>query len=195
MTQTLHFDEATVVSALSQLADTKASAFAAACANRLSNEVRRLGYAFDSSDLLIGTIDIIWDALDEHHAIAETPEAEILAAMPDEDDEPRFEAAVIEDACAATVYALRSLRSGDPQDAAWAARRAYETVDRHASRFINELEYTESVESQILIHPFVQQELQRQERDLKLISSDGDWKCHLASLKAFASTEAVLDLG
>ena len=64
-----------------------------------------------------------------------------------------------DDSLASIVYALRCADSGRVQEAVWAARRVYETVDSFLQR--NE----RSVDERLLDHPVVRRELSRQ-RDL-----------------------------
>jgi hypothetical protein len=107
-------------------------------------------------------------------------EQQLLEAMPDEDedDEEGFDAAVGEDALAAALYAVRASREDPCRNAAWAARRTYDTVDRFVSRLLNESEYTSSAERFIDEHPLTIQEVERQHRDIR------DIRAALASSEA-----------
>jgi hypothetical protein len=85
-----------------------------------------------------------------------------MSLIPGENDQPWIEEqAYAEDAASAVAYALRALESGEPQEAAWAARRAYEAVDHHVMSRLGI-----KGESHVLGHPLVQAELSRQQRDL-----------------------------
>lgn len=90
-----------------------------------------------------------------------------LGLVPDEDEGWDEETQpYAEDAAAAVVYAYRSRLTGDPQEAAWAARRIYESLDRYVQR-ITEISLDDhDAEREILSHPVMQAELARQERDL-----------------------------
>jgi hypothetical protein len=86
-----------------------------------------------------------------------------MELIPGEDEEPSVdEQAYADDAASAIAYALRTLDSGESQEAAWAARRAYEAADHHVMYRLG-LEG----ESQVLAHPVVQTELSRQHRDIE----------------------------
>lgn len=71
-----------------------------------------------------------------------------------------------EDAAAAVAYAYRSRLTANPQEAAWAARRAYESLDRYVQRISGIAPGDPEDELAILSHPAMQAELARQERDL-----------------------------
>ncbi len=70
------------------------------------------------------------------------------------------------DAGAAVTYACRCLRSGESQDAAWAARRAYEALDTYLLAQHGHRAGTAIDEVQLLRHPLIQAELTRQRRDV-----------------------------
>jgi len=92
-----------------------------------------------------------------------------MQLVPREDDRSWIdEQAGAEDAASAALYALRSLRDGDPQEAAWAARRAHEFANFHVSRQLGI-----KIREQVLAHPVVQTELARQSRDVESLSAQG----------------------
>lgn len=168
-------------------------AFAAACAARLENTTQGLSTNPGLKVLLSNTVDAVTTFL----AIG-TPfdisvaEEELLAAMPHEDANPDFPSAVAEDAAAAVVFALRMLRDGDPQNAVWAARRAYDTADRAVLSTLNVGEVGDSEEVYILQHPIVQTELQRQSRDLDAVSGiEGDAPAELVAVIVRARSENI----
>lgn len=91
-----------------------------------------------------------------------------MKLIPQEDDEPWVpEQAAAEDAASALAYAIRCRQSGDAQEAAWAARCAYEALDH----FVIDQESIDTNvsggEGRVLAHPLVQLELARQRRDLE----------------------------
>jgi uncharacterized protein YjaG (DUF416 family) len=73
-----------------------------------------------------------------------------------------------EDAAAALAYVLRARLTGDPQEAAWAARRVYEAVDHFVVSTLPAAQ--REAERTVLGHPVVQAELSRQQRDLDELS-------------------------
>lgn len=85
---------------------------------------------------------------------------------------PGWEAA--DGAATSVCYAFRCRKTGDPQEAAWAARRVYETLDH----FIIDQENIDinqpEAESRVLAHPLMQAELVRLRRDLhELLEFEG----------------------
>jgi len=77
------------------------------------------------------------------------------------------EQAWAEDAAAAVAYALRCRQNGQAQEAAWAARRAYEALD-HFVIAKEGIDTNKAGAAQlVLAHPLVQAELLRQQRDLR----------------------------
>jgi uncharacterized protein YjaG (DUF416 family) len=71
-----------------------------------------------------------------------------------------------EDAAAAVAYAFRARQTGNPQEAAWAARRIYESLDRYVQTITEVAPGDPEDELAIMSHPAVQAELARQQRDL-----------------------------
>ncbi len=96
-------------------------------------------------------------------------EAQLIAAIPDEDDCADLSDLIYADAIACTIYALLYAAGGDVQNAVLASLRAYEAADLCAGRAVQGAAFTQSVEDAILRHPWVQSELQRQHRDLDLL--------------------------
>jgi hypothetical protein len=70
-------------------------------------------------------------------------------------------------AATALCYALRCRKTGEPQEAAWAARHLYEVLDD----FVINREHIDTNqpgrENRVLAHPLIQAELARQRRDLE----------------------------
>jgi hypothetical protein len=115
-----------------------------------------------------------------------------MALIPQEDEGPWInEQAYAEDAASAVTYALRARNTGESQDAAYAARVAYEALDHHVTNRLG-IEDDENV----LAHPVVQTELARQHRDLnELLGANSDPTTLLARLRYRASTEAATFFG
>ena len=108
-------------------------------------------------DLLKGAIDPgEWEAL--------LREAEGL--LIDEDDIAVIGGAWADDAIASLLYAIRSVLGEKSQEAAWAARRAYEAAYRAATRALKLKSIRPEDISAINSHSFVQRELARQADDL-----------------------------
>lgn len=84
-----------------------------------------------------------------------------------------------EDALVTLAYAIRCLLDPEPQEAAWAARVAYESADQAVIRLQGDVPATAAAEARILAHPFIQ-------RTLGLLHED------LASLKRRNVEEVVV---
>jgi uncharacterized protein YjaG (DUF416 family) len=169
----LRFDEDDLVRRLDGLAPRLRVAFAAACAERLfpayelyANVTGRGEAAF-----LRDALDAVWEHL--HRTPGAAPDASLLTrrAMQslhdDETSEPFVpELPAADSAATAIVYALRALDEGSSQEAAWAARHAYEAADYFVTHVVG-LEDEDAIDA----HPAVQAELERQNRDLEELLS------------------------
>ena len=114
----------------------------------------------------------------------------LLDLMPTENSTWSQSWPIAEDAVACLVYTLESLQKSDLQEAAWAARRAYESADQLAILDLEDGSRGFPDEQVLLKHPFVQQELERQERDFDLIS-----KGELAAAINLAKAASIFDRG
>jgi hypothetical protein len=115
--------------------------------------------------------------------------ARCMALIPGENDKIDVdEYAYAEDAVTALAYALRALKTGEPQEAAWAARRVYEAACYHV---IHRLGIEDDM--QALAHPIVQAEIARQCRDVEaLLEPRPDSVELFFSLRERAKAEAAL---
>lgn len=163
-TDLVTYDETELAMRLSALSAPARTAFAGACSCRIATAAASRGA---DMHLVFHAIDQIRDfAAGRPICKPDELEAELIASIHGEDEAPGFDASIIEDALAAAAYGLRCTANGDPMNAVWAARRAYEAVDRYAGLRQNETAFTDEVEAAILSHPLVQSELQRQRRDV-----------------------------
>lgn len=164
----LRYDETALVRDLGRVGRNSRVAFAAACAERLfpSYEAFCRAAGRGDRDTLAGILERIWRHLLGDKMTDEQLRTALRRCMdlvPGEDDEPWVdEQSYADDAASATAYTLRALESGEPQEAAWAARRAYEATDYHVVHRL----HIEG-ESQVLAHPVVQAEFSRQRRDIE----------------------------
>jgi uncharacterized protein YjaG (DUF416 family) len=164
----LRYDEAAIVEALARLSPMLRVVFAAACAERLfpayEDFCRRAGRGDRAA--LANALEQVW-----RHLLGDEMRADqvglalsrCMALVPGEDEQPWVdEQPYAEDAATAIAYTLGALASGDPQEAAWAARCASEAADYRVM-------YGLGVESEarVVAHPIVQRELSRQRRDLE----------------------------
>lgn len=177
--QVVRFSEQELVRRLERLPDALRTAFAAACAERMLPAYARFlhgGHPGDAARLEAILRDL-WLDLEGNRTPAIEQQEDINTCMKvlserDEQSEQYLDRSLAEDAVAALTYALRSRNSGDPQEAAWAARRAYESVDQFvvekAQIDTNEL----GAEERVLSHLIVQAELLRQQRDLAELTAN-----------------------
>lgn len=168
----LHFDEKELSRQIERLSKEHRIAFAAACAQRLIPSYERFSKKTGKGNypLLVNTIEDLWKDLTNGQAVEKDIDERISTCMgliPGEDDEPWIsEQACAEDAASALAYALRCLRTGEPQEAAWAARRAYECLDHYVINSEKIDTNVSGAEVRVLSHPLIQTELSRQQRDL-----------------------------
>jgi hypothetical protein len=95
-----------------------------------------------------------------------TEEQLVLSWIPHvEDDDWTFEHAFVQEALSSLVYAIRSLLSSDPQEAAWSASAAYAAVDQATTWFL----CIRPDSPMILSHPIVQREFGRQADAIQLL--------------------------
>lgn len=176
--QPLRFDEQKLVQELERLSTPCRTAFAAAAAERLfpayASFARQSGRG-DSSKLA-GVLERLWQDIEGSRTNARQQQDDIdlcMALIPQEGSGPWIpEQAYAEDAAAALTYALRSRKSGQASEAAWAARRAYEALDH----FVVAQEKIDTnqpgAEKRILSNSLIQAELSRQRRDISDLAGD-----------------------
>lgn len=119
-----------------------------------------------------------------------------MSLIPREDEGPWIEQqAAAEDAGTALAYALRCRKTGESQEAAWAARCCYEALD-HFVINRDDIDVNEAgAEAAVVADPLVQAELARQQRDLDALRLHGEEKNIAARLRLRAIAEASLVLG
>lgn len=167
----LKFDEKTLVSDLRQLPRWARLTFAASVASRMSHAYTAYINAGGKGDptLITATLEFVWRnilaAADHHDQIRGYLES-IMQLIPPEDVTVNSLNAYAEDALSSSAYTLRTCLSGEPQEAAWAARCTYEAVDEYVIELIKIPPGSHEAETSILAHPLMQQELNRQKRDV-----------------------------
>jgi uncharacterized protein YjaG (DUF416 family) len=119
-----------------------------------------------------------------------------MSLIPREDEGPWIEQqAAAEDAVMALAYALRCRKTGESQEAAWAARCCYEALD-HFVINRDDIDVNEAgAEAVVVAEPLVQAELIRQQRDLDVLRLHGEEKDIAARLRLRAVAEASLVFG
>ena len=175
---TLHsFDEIQLSADLAKLQGKGQMAFAAAVACRPLGACERfagqLGMASAGRPREIAVQ--LWSALQGDASDRVTWVAaleEVMNFLPQAQDAASFAHEVVDDALSSLVYAIRCLLTPDADEAAWAARCAYESAGQAALRALRLQAGTPEAEAQVLAHPWVQRELERQRRDLSALLAD-----------------------
>lgn len=174
MAPILAFDEAKLVADLRGMPPVRRSVFAALVATRLapSFEIYASGSGREGADTLHSALSYLWSFLGSGDiasnvvAVTQQQIEVVMGLIPSEDDYPAPFAAQAEDAAAALAYALRSVNDPNPQEAAWAARRAYESADNLViSRPGVRIGGWD--EGRILQNKLIQVELQQQRADIE----------------------------
>jgi uncharacterized protein YjaG (DUF416 family) len=176
------FDEAKLISEIGVLPPPLRVAFAAACAERQMSAYREFEKhcGRSSPNALDLALEEVW-AHPEQPQDIETFEEQIEAMMslvPQEDsiNGPWTQDATnAQNAGMAVIYALRTKLRADPQEAAWAARVAYEALDNFVINGQDVDTNMPGAELRVLAHTLVQAELARQLsdiEDLKLHASE-----------------------
>jgi len=98
------------------------------------------------------------------------------------------------DAATAVVYGLRCWKTGDAQEAAWAARRVYEALDRAVIERSGMDMNAPGAEKAVISDPLIQAELHRQKRDLTELTTvdTREFAGFIHALRARARSEARL---
>ena len=168
----LRFNEVELTEKIEQLPTRLRTAFAAACAERLTVAYARFSALTGRGNLAAFKTILarLWSDLigtEMSHAEVEEQIKSCMKLIPHEDEGPWvFEQAAAEDATAALAYVLRCRRGGQAREASWAARRAYEALD-HFVRNQGQIDTSAAgAEARVLANPLVQCELARQERDI-----------------------------
>lgn len=190
-------NEETLLSALSGLTPQARVAFTAAAASRQLGNYEYYAQRF-KPDVVSRPREIsaeLWDALQAGPvALDRWPAAvdELEALIPMESDDWIIVChALADDALCSLAYALRALLTSEPQEAVWAARCAYDSVDQIAIRLLDVQTGLPDTEIAIRSHPIVQRELARQRRDLDLLAARSDASA-IKALRNFAYAEASL---
>lgn len=167
----LDFDDNCLVGELGSLPSSARIAFAAATAMRQLCNYERFNGDIQSRKRPREIAAELW--ADTQRSAVDRPAwsarlEEVMALMP-EDDADWVGRALAEDALSSLAYAIRCLLDPVPQEAAWAARCAYEAADQAAIRLLGVQTALPNTEAEILSHELVQRELSRQRHDLILL--------------------------
>lgn len=166
------YDEARNIELLERLPSRLRVVFALLCALRLLPAYNRFNSRTGRGDpgALAVMVQNLWaDCLEGTMTDDEARKRseQCLELVPSEDEGWDEETQpYAEDAATAVAYAYRSRLTANPQEAAWAARRVYESLDRYVQSITELASGDPDDELAILSHPAMQAELARQQRDL-----------------------------
>jgi uncharacterized protein YjaG (DUF416 family) len=182
------FDESALVDELETLSIRVRIAVAAAAATRQLGNYERLAHELEAANAQRPReiAAQLWTALQSEAVDRAEWSArldEVMSLLPEESDDWAIGHALAEDALSSLAYAIRCLLTPMPQEAAWAARRAYEAADQAAIRVLGVQPGLPNAETAIKSHGFVQRELARQRNDLSLLRADS---FHEVQRQAFA---------
>jgi uncharacterized protein YjaG (DUF416 family) len=199
----LRFHDAALLRDLTRVPKESRVAFAAACAERLQSAHAAFCERAGTGDpVVLGVLlGRAWQHLIERHVDtkwAAEAQDQCLALMPSEEPYTELQPQA-KDAVAAVLYTLRTLETGEPREAAWAAQRAYDALDNYVVTRLGggkAMIFTPWIESQVLTDPIVQVELVRQQRDLSELSGMKSESAELfARLRDRAKGECASFLG
>ena len=186
---TLEFDERKLLTDLEQMTDRLRAAFAAACAERQFQCYVRYSEVSKNGDhhKLARALGCIWEDLGKAQADYTALERQLevcMSLLPSADVDELGDSVFAENAVASVAFAIRTRITGVSQEAVWAARRAYESLDHYVTNRLNPIIIGRpNVEARILAHPLVQAELKRQQVDLSQL--------HAAATTSASESEAI----
>lgn len=194
----LAFDEPRLRKALSALPSRARLAFAVARATRQLSAYERFAELYPHNRPIRPRqiAASLWDKIQRSDlAVKGWPEVldEVMALIPEEQPGHGFLDLIAQDSIASLAYAIRCLIFDDAQEAAWAARRAYEAADQAAIRSLNMAPATPGAEASILAHQFVQRTLASQNEDLALSTHQDIEALFRRSYSAPVFTRSELD--
>jgi hypothetical protein len=196
------YDEGALKSSLDHLPAKLQSVFAALCAERLAPAYPPFAMRNRRPPMQLAKLlaklwqDLLGLAMTREDLQASLDES--VALVPDDDDTFVGVPFYASDAAAAVAYAFSARLTGDAQEAAWAARRAYEALDHFVTPAYEPGIEPAPIHMSLIAHPLVEEELARQRRDLKelrTLSGAPLSKAILQELRARAQTEAYAFLG
>jgi uncharacterized protein YjaG (DUF416 family) len=135
------FDESRLVRELEVLPPLVRISFASAAATRLLSSYERFANSLRKSEAKYPREIAIhlWNDLRSSEVDRINWQIrlnEVMGLLPEESDDWEVSHAFADDAISSLAYAIRCLLVTDPQEAIWAARRAYEAADQAAIRML-----------------------------------------------------------
>jgi uncharacterized protein YjaG (DUF416 family) len=174
----LSFNEDLLTTELDRIALPLRVIFAATVAERLLPAYVNFAHKSGRGDpeMLTEILERLWQDIQGAQMDADELQQNIdlaIELIPREDDTPWMpDQSWADDAVAAVTYALRSRQNGKSQESAWAARRAYEALDHFVVSREDIDPNIVGAEERVLSNPLVQDELMRQQRDLRELFTD-----------------------
>ena len=154
------FNEAALVSHLDALKPKERAAFALACVRRLVPSIR-------TDQQTVGLVRACLELLEASLVDDAAPRQALNEALARLEKSPKLD----DDAVASARFALRARLRGASQDAAWAARRAYDARDQRVWDELG-LKFSDpGAEAQVLANPLIQLELHAQRQDIEALSA------------------------
>ena len=173
----LNYDEAQLLDVLKAMPPDSRLACAAAAATRLVPACERFAalHATPGRGRARQIAAAIWHCIEGSDA--EPPNwravlGEVMGMIPGEEAEGGMLTLLAEDAFACLAYAVRTLLTDDPQQAAWALGREYDATDQAALSLLGIVPKNAKQEAKVLSHPLVQRALHRQYEDMMLVQQD-----------------------
>jgi uncharacterized protein YjaG (DUF416 family) len=157
---------------LERLPNRLRAAFAAACAERqLPNYLRfAMTTGRGSPERLVGALRCLWEDVEGRTAGSTELKGYLNTCMSLLPEDGAGDLCLVsyyaEDAVSAVVYAIEARLKSDTRAAVESARVAYSSLDAYVSEVLKFRSIGKNQEAQILAHPLVQAELQRQRANL-----------------------------
>jgi hypothetical protein len=202
----LRFEREKLTKELASLPKRLRAVFAAACAQRfLPTHIHRAEATRTCDPSAPRRImKALWDSLEKDSFDANELRSDrdvCISLLPHPDAQFVEGEEYLDDALGSLVYALGVQLTGDSQEAAWAAERAYDALDRHVIQQHNIDTNTNRTRAQLLIDSFppIQAELRRQQADLAELRSaaknSGSEAAVIARIRRRAEADSTTFLG
>jgi uncharacterized protein YjaG (DUF416 family) len=195
----LNYDESALKQRLSAMPEKSIVAFALCCATRQLNAFEAYADKFlpEKREVPRRIVEELWATVsvgEDTPIIWSEQLAVVEGIYPEEQDHWAPLHVYGGNALSSLIYTIRCLMtSADVQEAAWAARIAYESADQAALRFLGDARGSSEIEQQVLASDIVQSELHRQSDDLDALASGKPGI--VLHIKSLAIENRVLTLG